>query len=103
MDMKSEIVSKFIRISFSYNVGSFKYKIVSLYSVSVVTNSLVLEPKGPTSLMPKVELLPAVAARVRSHIRSYEICSEQSGIGVGFLRVLWFPLLILTTSTTPHS
>jgi hypothetical protein len=35
--------------------------------------------------------LPAVAAPVRYQVTSCGICREQIGIGVGFLRVLWFP------------
>jgi hypothetical protein len=39
--------------------------------------------------------LPTAAARVRSRVRSYEICGGQSGTWAGFLRVLRFPLPIL--------
>jgi hypothetical protein len=41
------------------------------------------------------------AARVRSQIRSCEICGGQSGTGAGFLRVLRFPLPILIPPTAP--
>jgi hypothetical protein len=47
--------------------------------------------------------LPTAAASVRSHIRSFGICGWQSDNGIGFLRVLRFPLPILTPPTAPHS
>jgi hypothetical protein len=36
--------------------------------------------------------LPTAAARVQSLVWSSGICGGQSGVGTGFLRVLWFPL-----------
>jgi hypothetical protein len=36
--------------------------------------------------------LPTAAARIQSRVWSNGICSGQSDAGVGFLRVLWFPL-----------
>jgi hypothetical protein len=47
--------------------------------------------------------LPTAAARVRAYVRSCGICSEQSGTGEGFLRVLWFPLPILIPLNAPQS
>jgi hypothetical protein len=47
--------------------------------------------------------LPTAAAQVRAHDRSYGICGGQSGIGVGFLQVLRFPLSMLIPPTAPHS
>jgi hypothetical protein len=47
------------------------------------------------------ELLTA-AARVRSQFKSCGICGGKSGIGEGFLRVLWFPLPILISPISPH-
>jgi hypothetical protein len=35
--------------------------------------------------------LPTAAARVRARVWSGGICGGQSGVGVGFLRVLRFP------------
>jgi hypothetical protein len=43
--------------------------------------------------------LPTAAARVGSQVRSCGICSEQSGNGGGFLRVLQFPLQIPISPT----
>jgi hypothetical protein len=41
-------------------------------------------------------------ARVRSLVRSCAICGEQSDTGAGYLRVLRFPMAILTTQTAQH-
>jgi hypothetical protein len=43
--------------------------------------------------------LPTAAARVRTQVRSCGICDGQNGTGIGFLRVLRFPLPILIQST----
>jgi hypothetical protein len=45
--------------------------------------------------------IPTAAARVRSQVRSCGFCGGQSGTGVGFLRVLRFPLPILIPPTAP--
>jgi hypothetical protein len=45
--------------------------------------------------------LPTAAAWVRSQVRSCGICGGQSGTEAGFLRVLRFPLPILTPPTVP--
>jgi hypothetical protein len=47
--------------------------------------------------------LPIAAARVRAQVRSCGICGGQSGTGVGFFRVLRFPLPILIPQIAPHS
>jgi hypothetical protein len=44
----------------------------------------------------------AVSSRVRAQVRSCGICCEQSGTGVGFLRVLRFPLPVLIPPTAPR-
>jgi hypothetical protein len=47
--------------------------------------------------------LPTASARVRSQVRLCGICDGQSGAGVGFFRVLRFPLPILIPPTASHS
>jgi hypothetical protein len=48
--------------------------------------------------------LPTAAARVQSRVWSSGICGAQSGVGVGFLRVLRFPLpFILPNSPSSQS
>jgi hypothetical protein len=43
------------------------------------------------------------AVRIRSYVKSCEICGGQSVAGAGFLRVLRFPLPILTPPIAPQS
>jgi hypothetical protein len=47
--------------------------------------------------------LPTAAARVRARVWSCGICGGQSGAGVGFLRVLRFPLPIFIPPIAPQS
>jgi hypothetical protein len=47
--------------------------------------------------------LPTVAARVRSEVRSCEICGGQWSTRGGFLQVLRFPLPILIPPIAPQS
>jgi hypothetical protein len=48
-------------------------------------------------------LEPATFRLVASQVRPYGICGGQCGTGAGFLRLLRFPLPILTPPTAPHS
>jgi hypothetical protein len=65
--------------------------------------------KGHAIAQPVSRRLPTAAARVRTEIRTCGTCGGQSGTGIGFLRVLQFPLLILlhihhqVDSVSPHS
>jgi hypothetical protein len=47
--------------------------------------------------------LPTAAARVRARVWSCEICGGQNSTGVGFLRVLRFPLPIFIPPIAPQS
>jgi hypothetical protein len=47
--------------------------------------------------------LPTAAARVRAGISSCRICGGQCGTGIGFLRVLRFPLPVRIPSIAPQS
>jgi hypothetical protein len=48
--------------------------------------------------------LPTATARFRTQVKSCSsICGGQSGIDVGFLRVLQFLLSVLIPKTAPHS
>jgi hypothetical protein len=47
--------------------------------------------------------LPTGAARVETWVWSSGICGGQSGAGVGFLRVLRFPLPIFIPLNSPSS
>jgi hypothetical protein len=47
--------------------------------------------------------LPTAAARVRARVCSCGICGGQSGAGLGFLRVLRFPLPIFIPPISPQS
>jgi hypothetical protein len=46
--------------------------------------------------------LHMAAVRVKSHVRSCGIFYGQNDSGVGFLRVLRFPLLILIPPSSPY-
>jgi hypothetical protein len=46
---------------------------------------------------------PTAAARVRARVWSCAICGGQSGAGVGFLRVLRFPLPVFIPPIAPQS
>jgi hypothetical protein len=48
-------------------------------------------------------VIPTVAARVRTRVRSCGICGGQSGARVGFLRVLRFPLPFFIPPIAPQS
>jgi hypothetical protein len=47
--------------------------------------------------------LPTAAARDRAQVRSCGICGEQIDAGVGFLRVLRFPLPIFIPPNASHT
>jgi hypothetical protein len=57
-----------------------------------------LEGRGPQLS----RRLPTVAARVRSQVRSCEICGGQSGTGAGYLLALRLPLPLIPP-TARHS
>jgi hypothetical protein len=62
----------------------------------------VIESNGYAVAQKVSSCLPTTAAQVRSRTRSCVICSEQSSTGIGFIRVLRFPLPSIPP-TAPHS
>jgi hypothetical protein len=46
---------------------------------------------------------PTAAAQDRARVMSCGICGGQSGTGIGFLRVLRFPMPIFIPPTAPQS
>jgi hypothetical protein len=73
----------------------------SVISPNIIT-MLLYRREGRVITQAVSRLLPTAAARVRSQLKSCEIYGGQGGAGVGFLRVLWFPLPILIPPTPPH-
>jgi hypothetical protein len=64
----------------------------------------ILSKRDGRAIAQAVSLQPlTAAARVQAQVRSCGICGRQSGAGVGFLRALRLPLLILILPTAPHS
>jgi hypothetical protein len=80
------ITKSYIGVSTLSEIGRLRHVMFNVYTAQAVSR----------------RLLTAVA-RVRAQIRSCEDCGGQSGIGVGFLRVLQFLLPILIPPTAPHS
>jgi hypothetical protein len=67
------------------------------------TNFLTLQSSGRAIAQAVSRRLPTAAARVLSQVNSCGICGGQSGAAAGFIRVLRFPLPILSPSTAPRS
>jgi hypothetical protein len=47
-------------------------------------------------------LVSTAAARIQSQVRSCGVCGGQSDTGAGFLRVLRFPLAVITPRAAPY-
>jgi hypothetical protein len=60
-----------------------------------------IETLGRATAQAVSHWLPTAAARVRTRIRTCGICGGQSDTGVGFLRILQFPLPIIIPPIAP--
>jgi hypothetical protein len=66
-------------------------------------NSIYLSQEGTTIAQAVSRWLPTAAARDSARVCSCGICGGQNGAGVGFLRVLRFPLQIFIPPNSPSS
>jgi hypothetical protein len=64
----------------------------------MLTGTIVTSTNGRAVAQAVSRWLPTAVARVRVRT-ACGICGGQSGIGAGFLRVLWFPLPIIPPIT----
>jgi hypothetical protein len=76
--------------------------LISLKS-SGKTVTLISHKEGRAIAQAVSRWLPTAVARVRARVWSCGICGAQSSAGVGFLRVLRFPLPIFTPLIPPQS
>jgi hypothetical protein len=94
-----------------YPITRFKHRIVTKSSTTLTFTAVKISNfEGPINLQSGRAIaqavnrrLPTSSAPVPAQVRSCGICGGQCGTGVGFLRVLRFPLPILIPLTAAHS
>jgi hypothetical protein len=81
-----------------------KIRVMSEYKSSLKRQILCMVPTCGRAIAQAISRwLLTAAAQVRARVKSYGICDEQSGTGVGFLQVLRFPPPIFIPQTASQS
>jgi hypothetical protein len=87
----------------SWRVDSMKRVEEGMCRFSVKEDLSMLRIYGRAIAQAVSHRLPTAAARVRARVKSFRICGGQSGTGVGFLRVFWFPQPVRIPPIAPQS